>query len=344
MPCLHPIDVFIRSVGHSFAVPCNKCDECLNRRKQGYIFRIQNECLHGAFKYRYFITLTYSDSYLPYESFSQKCKGSPVKPVITGQSLLCPYDLSQFFKRYRLFSGDKVRYFACGEYGDIDKTHRPHFHIVLFTNHDWKSCKHYCELAWSYLVAESVVERAKRYKLQTKLNTTIKRDGRNMANRVLIGRINIRSVTYRRICYVAKYCNKVLYSQEAVPPFIRLSNGLGDSFLESDTAKLCKSQNRHFSFFENGLPVAIPRYYSHKIFSVEQMNDFNLNVINSLNPPEFTEVVVEPALSEHEEVDDYFIVHEVPDWNKLVAWHKARSQEVDITVKRSRLARYGLLL
>lgn len=38
-------------------------------------------------------------------------------------------DLQRFFKRLR-FSGARVRYFACGEYGE--ELGRPHFHVCLF--------------------------------------------------------------------------------------------------------------------------------------------------------------------------------------------------------------------
>ena len=132
MPCLRPIDVFNRKAGRAFLAPCSKCDECLQRRKMSFVFRCEQEKLHGEFKHCYFITLTYKDSYLPFVSYSEKKFGSPVNPVSTGESLLCPYDLSQFFKRYRLFSEDKIRFFACGEYGSEDNTHRPHYHVVLF--------------------------------------------------------------------------------------------------------------------------------------------------------------------------------------------------------------------
>lgn len=345
MPCISPIDIFVKSAGHSYPVPCNRCDECLNRRKMSYVYRIQQEAMHGIFKYRYFITLTYKDSYLPYESYSRKLQGSPLDSVSTGESLLCPYDLSQFFKRYRLFSGDKVRYFACGEYGSESNTHRPHFHIVLFCNHDWKTCKHYCELSWSYLVAESLEDRKRRYKLAKKLKRPVKRDSRHMSNRDLIGRVNIVSVTYRRMCYVAKYCNKALYKDEIVPPFVRLSNGLGDGFLSSDTAELCKSQNRHYSFFENGLPVALPRYYSHKLFTLEQMDSFNMSVIMSSNPPDFKSSEVFTSVDDEfdGQETDYFVIRHVNPWDKINAWYKAFAANKEIARKRSRLARYGLI-
>ena len=62
----------------------------------------------------YFITLTYDDEKLPEDG------------------RLCKEDLQKFFKRYRKNLKQEIKYFACGEYGET--THRPHYHIVLFTN------------------------------------------------------------------------------------------------------------------------------------------------------------------------------------------------------------------
>lgn len=59
-----------------------------------------------------FLTLTYDDDNLP-ENGSLK-----------------PADLRNFFKRLRKVAPRKIRYFACGEYGDT--TERPHYHAALF--------------------------------------------------------------------------------------------------------------------------------------------------------------------------------------------------------------------
>lgn len=286
MSCSRPIDIHVRTNGHSYLVPCGRCEECLHRKKMTFVHRIEQEKLHGSFKHCYFVTLSYADEFLPYESFSQKVHGVPVSPDSTGEAVLCPYDLSMFFHRLRNFIKDDIRYFACGEYGDPNKTHRPHYHIILFCNLSWKCAVKYCNLAWSFLVAETKEQRLERYKLQRKLKRPIKRDSRNMANRVLIGRVQVTSVTYKRICYVAKYVNKILFSDEPIKPFYRLSKGLGDGFLKSETAKLCKFYNRHFTYFQNGLPVALSRYYSHKMFTAEQMDEYQLKMIRENDCPD----------------------------------------------------------
>jgi len=66
-----------------------------------------------------FITLTYSDSHLPYDNSLNK------------------KHFQDFMKRYRKHtwrhdSGQKIRYFQCGEYGSEDHTKRPHYHALIF--------------------------------------------------------------------------------------------------------------------------------------------------------------------------------------------------------------------
>lgn len=299
MNCSRPIDIHVQTNGHSYLVPCGKCEECLQRKKLSFVHRCEQEKLHGKFKHCYFVTLTYKDDYLPYEYYTEKRKGKPVNPDSTGEPVVCPYDLSMFFHRYRNFANDKIRYFACAEYGSVLNSHRPHYHIILFTNLPWRECVNTANLAWSYLVAETTEQRNRRYRLQRKLKRSLKRDSRNMANRDSFGRVQVSSVTYKRICYVAKYVNKVLFSNEPIKPFFRISKGLGDSFFETDTAKLCSIQNRHFTYFENGLPVGLSRYYSRKLFTAEQMISFQLEMIERDCPLS--------VISNHEEYPLWFL-------------------------------------
>ena len=111
-------------------------------------------------------------------------------------------------------------------------------------------------------------------------------------------------------------------SKYVVCPFVLLSNKLGDSFLSSSTCELCKQQNRHFTYFENGLPVSIPRYYSHLMFTAAQMEQYNLNVTELSSPPDWL-------------LDS--------DAGTKRRWYSDRFLQEQNLVARSRLARYGLL-
>ncbi len=79
-------------------------------------------CVHEASQHpaNCYLTLTYDDAHVPW---------SPV----TGEQTLVKKHLQDFLKRLRFHldkENIKVRFFACGEYGE--DTHRPHYHLILF--------------------------------------------------------------------------------------------------------------------------------------------------------------------------------------------------------------------
>lgn len=99
-------------------VPCGKCPECRNLRRLQWTFRLEQESLqHG---YNYFVTLTYSDKFIP-----------------NDRQIYKP-DFTAFVKRLRSrlsrLYGDKAKfkYFGCGEYGDTFG--RCHFHCIIFSD------------------------------------------------------------------------------------------------------------------------------------------------------------------------------------------------------------------
>lgn len=122
MACYHPLtayrtrggDVTFRAgqgVGLSFSLPCGRCIGCRLERSRQWAMRCMYESqLHQD---NCFITLTYSDEFLP-------CDGGLRKS-----------DFQKFIKRLRRkFPVGSVRFFHCGEYGD--RLSRPHYHAILF--------------------------------------------------------------------------------------------------------------------------------------------------------------------------------------------------------------------
>lgn len=102
--CTHPIRV------RGMLLPCGRCTFCKIAKTKEWSVRLLCESLY--WKEKCMVTLTYNDLYLPSD-------GSLVKD-----------DLRNFFKRLRdRIKPNKIKYFACGEYGE-DKT-RPHYHICL---------------------------------------------------------------------------------------------------------------------------------------------------------------------------------------------------------------------
>lgn len=134
MPCYHPIRMKQlerlnskgnRSIvsythpakGKNIDLPCGRCHGCRLERSRQWAVRCCAEM--QGWKSNSFINLTYADDALVY--------GSSERPI------LVPRDLTLFWKRMRKElskHGKTFRYFACGEYGELN--HRPHYHAIIF--------------------------------------------------------------------------------------------------------------------------------------------------------------------------------------------------------------------
>lgn len=121
MPCFSPLQgfrgvngglTFARhlSTGLPMQTTCGRCIGCRLERSRQWAVR----CMHEASLYEdnCFITLTYSDDYLP----------------AFGSLEVRAFQL--FMKRLRRRVDRKVRFYHCGEYGD--ELGRPHYHALLF--------------------------------------------------------------------------------------------------------------------------------------------------------------------------------------------------------------------
>lgn len=124
MTCFFPLDAQILDFGGSKKVkvltkgspyknaelPCGRCKGCRIEKSREWAIR----CVHEASMYEdnSFVTLTYAPEHLPFA-------GS-----------LVPDHLSKFIRSLRKKTGQKIRYFGCGEYGSEHR--RPHYHCILF--------------------------------------------------------------------------------------------------------------------------------------------------------------------------------------------------------------------
>lgn len=115
--CISPLNIKHPSYDKAvirLEVPCGKCVECLQARREDWSLRLAEEAkdhLHTSF-----ITLTYSDDNLTYGEYH---------PTLVKK------DLQDWFKRLRRrIQPEKIRYYAVGEYGT--NTLRPHYHVILF--------------------------------------------------------------------------------------------------------------------------------------------------------------------------------------------------------------------
>lgn len=215
MQCLHPLviknpNLFVNGdMRQTIEVPCGHCVACRIARSREWAVRLLHE---SEFWDDFcFVTLTYDDDHL-------------VSPS------LVPRDLTLFFKKLRRDLGDrKIKYFACGEYGD--RFGRPHFHAIIFG-------------------------------LGTQ-DTNLIQENWNK------GYTKVGTLTYQSCRYVAGYVQKKLYGKGSkyysdnglVPPFSRCSKGLGLEYVD-------KYWNKLYSMGRvtvNGVPMALPRYYTKKL-------------------------------------------------------------------------------
>lgn len=112
-------------------IGCGRCVVCRINRARSWAVRCMMEAEFSPMCY--FVTLTYDDEHLPV----QTCLVDWRSGVAADLPVLKKSDLQGFMKRlrsalkYRGYTGD-VRFFACGEYGSVFRTWRPHFHVLLY--------------------------------------------------------------------------------------------------------------------------------------------------------------------------------------------------------------------
>lgn len=128
MSCYHPVTAYrSRAVGPdgkrgitfniqdgypdlTIQLRCGRCVGCRMAYVQEWTVRLMHENqLHETSQ---FVTLTYSPEHLP------------------EHSTLVKRDMQLFMKRLRKARSGRIRFFACGEYGE--NFSRPHYHAILF--------------------------------------------------------------------------------------------------------------------------------------------------------------------------------------------------------------------
>lgn len=126
--CVSPVVIKRQLPDGSFRyvkVPCGKCNECLASYQNQWAIRLEQES--SSWKYLFFLTLTYREDTVPYSK--------PDDDYCIYRELR-KSDLQDALKRFReslvkkFGKRIKFKYFGCGEYGS--KTHRPHYHLLIF--------------------------------------------------------------------------------------------------------------------------------------------------------------------------------------------------------------------
>lgn len=124
MTCFHPLSAYRTHGGEivfnqnkkglniveALKLPCGQCVGCRLERSRQWAMR----CMHEAelHENNVFITLTYAPQHLP-----------------SGGTLVLDH-FQKFMKRLRKKFGPNIRFYHCGEYGELQG--RPHYHAILF--------------------------------------------------------------------------------------------------------------------------------------------------------------------------------------------------------------------
>lgn len=109
-------------------LPCGKCPGCRADKARNWGIRCYHESL--LHEQSSLLTLTYSDQNIPADGKIQRDH------------------LSGFLKRLRTWlDQEKLRFFACGEYGE--HTHRPHYHVLIF-GQDFRANERVLDLKGGY--------------------------------------------------------------------------------------------------------------------------------------------------------------------------------------------------
>lgn len=208
-------------------IPCGQCIGCRLEKSRIWALRCMHESqLHD---HNCFITLTYNQEYCP--------------------TSLQIEDLQKFFKRLRKRVG-KVRYFACGEYGE--KNQRPHFHIILF-GFDFPDRYYWSGSGQARLYRSDILESLWTY------------------GHTLIG-----ECTFESCSYTARYCLKKVNGKKKTEHYVSHETG---EILRPEFAVMSRRPGVGLEWFENfksevlahdgmcfmnGVFCKIPRYYRDK--------------------------------------------------------------------------------
>lgn len=222
--------------GIPIPVPCGQCVECRLKNARDWAVRLMHEKrMHDASD---FLTLTYDNQHLP--KMFDRCEACSTPHF--GQSV-CKYELQLFMKRLRHVTGEGLRFYGIGEYGDVGS--RPHYHVLLL-NYRFADRRFY-----GYSKSgEKIYSSASLSKLWT------------------MGRVALGDVTFASCAYCARYVTSKVTGDEIrtgmhymgrLPEFSIMSNqpGIGATYYE----KFGHEVRAHDSVIVDEMEVSPPRYY-----------------------------------------------------------------------------------
>lgn len=215
-------------------VPCGKCLACRIAKRREWTIRMIHEL--GYHEDSIFVTLTYDDDHLP-NNYS-----------------LVKSDLVKFFKRLRKNLHDrKIKYFACGEYGEV--TQRPHYHAIIFGLSLKPEDKDLVMKSWPFCDWH---------------NKSIRKNSFGLAEPDSIGYV----AGYIDKKFSGDLANTEYFIKGREPVFRLLSLGIGKQFCDDNAEQL--KNNLFVSTF--GVKNSLPRYYVKRLgIDIDLLNSEAIN-------------------------------------------------------------------
>lgn len=273
------------------SIPCGKCIGCRLDYSRSWADRCMLEAMYHD--RNSFITLTYDDDHLPDPNYIYDSDG-----VITGQSPIHPLvksDFQKFMKRLREhFEDEKIRFFACGEYGSINN--RPHYHAILF--------------------GEDFADDRQRFRKNFDGSTLYISD--TLSSLWPFGFSTIGDVSWNSSAYVARYCikkrtgqQKEVYEKLNYPPEFTLMSrrpGIAKQYYDDHRDQIYKNEEIFLALPNRSLKVMPSRYYD-KLYDIDNpdhMDDIrDRRRLRSENRQIFKSDLTSLHILEQKEVEEY---------------------------------------
>jgi len=214
----------------TFVFGCGQCPRCLSKRKNSWVFRLKQE--QKVSTSSAFLTLTYANT----------------PTSMNGFPTLKTKDLQDFHKRLRThidrnYEKNKIRYYACGEYGT--RTFRPHYHSIMMN------------LPKDYLTNPELIASIWGH-----------------------GHVYVAPSNGKTIQYVAKYVMKSNEDYNTVctdtglivdieKEFSLMSKGLGKNYMTPQVIRWHKETLTTLVGSEH--KMSLPRYYRDRIFTKDEL-------------------------------------------------------------------------
>lgn len=223
-------------------VPCGNCEGCRIDRSRSWAARLVNEAQTFSDK-ACFVTLTFDDQ--KYDMSYAVDEYGEIRPTLVKR------DFQLFMKRLRKAYPQKLRYFACGEYGSLYG--RPHFHAILFG------------VDFTDDPDKELIRYSKKY--NTFLYTS-----KSLYDIWSYGNVSVGKFSFASGAYVARYCMKKIdsdlisnddfryYKDGRLAPFLLQSTrpGIGAFYFEQFKDSIYSVDRL---IVDSHTKIKVPRYY-----------------------------------------------------------------------------------